>query len=130
MDVRWGYNNICIAEGDKWKATFRTNRGLYEPTVLFFGLTNSPATFQTFMNHILKDLIDEGHVIVYLDDILVFTDTREEHRRLVRQVLEILCKHKLYLRPEKCAFKRPQWTTWAPLLEMENCTWILPRYQL
>ena len=50
---------------------------------MFFGLANSPATFQTFMNHILKDLIDEGHVIVYLDDILVFTDTREEHRKLV-----------------------------------------------
>ena len=83
FDVRWGYNNIRIKEGDEWKAAFRTNRGLYEPTVMFFGLTNSPATFQTFMNHILKDLIDEGHVIVYLDDILVFTDTREEHRRLV-----------------------------------------------
>ena len=49
---------------------------------------------------------DEGHVIVYLDDILVFTDTREEHRRLVRRVLEILRRHKLYLRPEKCAFER------------------------
>ena len=83
MDVRWGYNNIRIAEGDEWKAAFRTNRGLYELTVVFFGLTNSPATFQTFMNHILKDLVNEGHVIVYLDDILVFTDTKEEHRRLV-----------------------------------------------
>ena len=83
MDVRWGYNNIRIAEGDEWKAAFRTNRGLYEPTVMFFGLTNLSATFRTFMNHILKDLIDEGHVIVYLDDILVFTDTKEEHRRLV-----------------------------------------------
>ena len=58
------------------------------------------------MNHILKDLVDEGHVIVYLDDILVFTDTREEHRRLVRRVLEALRKHKLYLRPEKCAFEK------------------------
>ena len=58
------------------------------------------------MNHILKDLVDEGHVIVYLDDILVFTDTREEHRKLVRRVLEALRKHKLYLRPEKCAFER------------------------
>ena len=106
MDVRWGYNNIRIAEGDEWKAAFRTNRGLYEPTVMFFGLTNSPVTFQTFMNHILKDLIDEGLVIVYLDDILVFTDAREEHRRLVRRVLEILHNHKLYLRSEKCAFEK------------------------
>ena len=74
MDIRWGYNNIRIKEGDEWKAAFRTNRGLFEPTVMFFGLTNSPATFQAFMNHILKPLIDNGHVIVYMDDILVFTD--------------------------------------------------------
>ena len=73
---------------------------------MFFGLTNSPATFQTFMNYTLKDLINEGHVILYLDDILVFTDTKEEHRRLVRKVLEALHKHKLYLRPEKCASKK------------------------
>ena len=106
MNVWWGYNNICIAEGDGWKAAFRTNRGLYKPTVMLFGLTNLPATFQTFMNHILKDLVDEGHVIVYLDDILVVTDTKGEHRKLVRRVLEILRKHKLYLRPEKCAFKK------------------------
>ena len=83
------------------------NRGLYEPTVMFFGLTNSPATFQTFMNHILKDLVDEGHVIVYLDDILVFTDTKEEHRRLVRKVLEALHKHKLYLRSESVHSRKP-----------------------
>ena len=67
MDIRWGYNNIRIKEGDEWKAAFRTNRGLFEPTVMFFGLTNSPATFQSFMNHILKRQIDEGHVIVYMD---------------------------------------------------------------
>ena len=53
MDIRWGYNNIRIKEGDEWKAAFRTNKGLFEPTVMFFGLTNSPATFQAFMNHIL-----------------------------------------------------------------------------
>ena len=68
-----------IKEGDEWKATFRTNRGLFEPTVMFFGLTNSPATFQTMMNDILRDLIDEGHVTVYLDDILIFSDDLFEH---------------------------------------------------
>ena len=73
---------------------------------MFFGLTNSPATFQTFMNHVLRELVDEGHVIVYLDDILVFTDTLHEHRRIVRQVLEALRRHKLYLCPEKCSFER------------------------
>ena len=79
MDVHWGYNNIRIKEGDEWKAAFRTNRGLFEPVVMFFGLTNSLATFQVFMNVILKELINEGHVIVYLDDILIFTDDLESH---------------------------------------------------
>ena len=106
MDVQWEYNNIRIAEGDEWKAAFRTNKGLYKPTIMFFSLTNSPATFQTFMNHILRELIDEGHVIVYLDDILVFTDTLHEHRRIVCQVPEALMKHKLYLCPEKCSFEK------------------------
>ena len=106
MDVRWGYNNIRIAEGDEWKAAFRTNRGLFEPTVMFFGLTNSPATFQTFMNHILRDEVIAGHVIVYLDDILIFTDNLDEHKPIVKRVLEILRKHKLYLRPEKCSFEK------------------------
>ena len=63
MDVRWGYNNIRIKEGDEWKAAFRTNKGLFEPTVMFFGLTNSPATFQTFMNMVLKDLSMRGMLL-------------------------------------------------------------------
>ena len=79
MDIRWGYNNICICEGDKWKAAFRTNMGLFEPTVMFFGLTNSPATFQNFMNHIFKPLIDQGTVTVYMDDILIFTQDHKQH---------------------------------------------------
>jgi len=57
IDVRWGFNNIRIAEGDEEKAAFITKRGSFEPTVMFFGLTNSPATFQTMMNHIFRDLI-------------------------------------------------------------------------
>ena len=83
LDVRWGYYNIRIKEGDEWKAAFRTNRGLFEPTVMFFGLTNAPATFQGFMNHIFKDLVDEGHVVVYLDDILIFAEDRKTHDSLV-----------------------------------------------
>ena len=75
--------------------------------VMFFGLTNSPATFQAFMNHILKHLIDEGHVIVYMDNILVFTDTVKEHRHIVHEVLNILEENGLYLKPEKCTFKSP-----------------------
>ena len=83
LDIRWGYNNVHIKKGDKWKAAFRTNCGLFEPLVMFFGITNSPATFQTMMNEIFQDLIMEGHVCMYLDDILIFTETLEEHQRLM-----------------------------------------------
>ena len=106
LDVRWGFNNVRIKDGDEWKAAFHTNRGLFEPLVMFFGLTNSPATFQTMMNDIFQDLIMEGHVCVYMDDILIFTDTLEEHRRLLRIVLACLWEHNLYLRPEKCEFEQ------------------------
>ena len=99
LDVRWGYNNIRIQEGDKWKAAFCTNRGLYEPTVMFFGLTNSPATFQALMNSIFADLISAGKVAVYLDDILIFTDTLQDHRKIVNEVLKRLADNDLYLRP-------------------------------
>ncbi len=105
LDVRWGYNNVRIKTGDEWKAAFRTNRGLYEPTVMFFGLTNSPATFQWMMNDIFKDLIASGKVTIYLDDILIMSKTKEEHRQITRRVLATLRKHKLFLKAEKCEFE-------------------------
>src|SRR6202790_4017045 len=95
-----------MKEGDKWKAAFRTNRGLFEPLVMFFGLTNSPSTFQTMMNEIFQDLIMEGVVCVYLDDILIFTKSIDDDRRITRLVLECLCAHKLFLRHDKCEFER------------------------
>jgi hypothetical protein len=104
MDIRWGYNNIRIKEGNEWKAAFCTNQGLFEPTVMFFGLTNSPATFQSFMNHIFHDLIMQGHVAVYMDDILIFTNDHKQHAQIVKQVLQILCDNDLFLKPEKCVF--------------------------
>lgn len=106
LDIRWGYNNIRIKEGDEWKAAFRTNRGLFEPTVMFFGLTNSPATFQGFMNEIFRELINEGHVVVYMDDILIFTENQKEHQKVVRRVLDILKENRLFLKPEKCSFEQ------------------------
>jgi Reverse transcriptase (RNA-dependent DNA polymerase) len=63
---------VRIKEGDEWKAAFCTNRGLFEPLVMFFGLMNSPSTFQTMMNEIFQDLISEGVVCIYLDDISYF----------------------------------------------------------
>jgi hypothetical protein len=106
LDVRWGYNNVRIHEGDEWKATFRTNRGLFEPLVMYFGLTNSPATFQTMMNEIFQDLITKGIISIYLDDILIFTNSLEDHHRITGLVLDRMREHKLYLRPEKCEFEK------------------------
>jgi len=71
FDVRWGYNNICIKEGDKWKAAFMTNEGLFEPTVMFFGLTNSPATFQVMMNSVFAPEIAEQWLTVYMDNMAI-----------------------------------------------------------
>ncbi len=90
LDVRWGYNNVRIKSGDEWKAVFRTNRGLFGPTVMFFGLTNLLATFQWMMNDIFKDLIVSGTITVYLDDILIMSKTKEEHRCITCEVLKVL----------------------------------------
>src|SRR5271170_3148133 len=98
LDVQWGYNNIRIREGDKWKAAFKTNQGLFKPTVMFFGLTNSPATFQNMMNDLFNG--------IYLDDILIGVDSLEELRRETNKVLEILANNDLYLKPGKCEFEQ------------------------
>ena len=107
VDIRWGYNNVCIKEGDEHKATFITNQGLFEPMVMFFRLTNSPTTFQMMMNAIFAEEIAEGWLIVYMDDILVATkDDQEFHDQCVHRMLEKLKKHDLYLKPEKCIFNQ------------------------
>ena len=108
FDVRWGYNNICIKERDEWKVALITNQGLFEPLVMFFGLCNSPSTFQNMMNDIFHELIIMGKVCVYLDDILIFTSTKEEHVAITSQVLEILRDNKLYLKLSKCEFKQEE----------------------
>jgi hypothetical protein len=97
---------VRIKEGDEWKAAFRTNRGLFEPLVMMFGLTNAPSTFQTMMNDIFADLIAEGQVCVYLDDISIFSCDLREHRHITCLVMERLHKHKLFLKPEKCKFEK------------------------
>ena len=79
LDLRWGYNNVRIKERDEWKAAFTTHIGAYEPTVMYFGLTNSSATFQTMMNDLFRDLINQGDMATFIDDILVATDTEEGH---------------------------------------------------
>jgi hypothetical protein len=106
LDVHWGYNNVRIRKGDEWKAAFHTNRGLFEPLVMYFSLTNSPATFQMMMNEIFQDLITEGIVSVYLDDILIFTNSLEEYCWITCLVLDHMREHKRYLWPEKCKFEK------------------------
>ena len=83
MDLRWGYNNVLVKEGDEWKAAFTMHLGVFEPTVMFFGLTNSPATFQAMMNDILRDLINTGEVAAFMDDVLVGTEEEEKHDGIV-----------------------------------------------
>ena len=105
MDLRWEYNNVRIKEGDEWKAAFTTPEGLFEPTVMFFGLTNSPATFQAMMNELLRDLINTGKVAVFIDDVIVGTETEEGHNELVAEVVKRLEENDLYVKLEKCKWK-------------------------
>jgi len=102
MDLRWGYNNVQIKEGDEWKTAFTTHIGSFEPVVMFFGMTNSPATFQAMMNKILRDLINEGKVVAFVDDVLVETEDEEGHDEIVDEVLRQLEENDLYVKPEKC----------------------------
>jgi len=104
MDLRNGFNLIRNQEGDEWKTAFRTRYGLYEFQVMPFGLTNAPSTFQDMMNHVLFDILDVG-VLAYMDDILVYAKTEEEHDRLVKEVLERLPRNGLAVSPEKCVWK-------------------------
>jgi len=99
LDLKNGFNLIRIREGDEWKTAFRTRYGLYEFQVMPFGLTNAPSTFQDMMNHVLSDILDVG-VLAYIDDILIYTKTEEEHDRLVKEVLTRLQHNGLAVTPE------------------------------
>jgi hypothetical protein len=107
FNIRWGYNNVCIKDGDQWKAAFKTNRGLFEPMVMYFGLTNSPATFQTMMDETFKEEIATGNVVIYMDDILIATfGSLNYHKHKVVLILRKLQAHDLFLKPEKCHFHK------------------------
>jgi hypothetical protein len=104
LDVRWGYNNVHIREGDQWKAAFKTNRGLFEPTVMFFGLCNSLATFQAMMDEIFGDMINDCIIIVYMDDIFLFAPDKITLTSNTKRVLQRLRDNDLFLKPAKCEF--------------------------
>ena len=104
MDLRWGYNNVHIAENDEWKAAFTCFHGLFEPLVMYFELCNSPTIFQAMMNEIFADMDDV--VVVYINDLMIFTKTENqaEHDKIVLEVLIRLEENDLFIKPEKCMF--------------------------
>src|SRR5713226_1250352 len=112
------------------------NRGMFEPLVMFFSLTNSPAMFQSMMNELFKDLIDTGLVFIYMDNILIATKTMEQHRELVKQVLQHLQDNNLFLKPEKCDFEeqmdylglilKPRHITMDPIKLQGITNWPIP----
>jgi len=102
IDFRRGYNNVRIKEGDEWKAT---PEGLFKPTIMFFGLMNSPATFQTMMNKLLRDLINTEKVVAFIDNVIVETEDEEEYNKMVAEVIRRLEENNLYIKPEKYKWK-------------------------
>lgn len=103
LDLTSGYHQVRVRAGDEPKTAFRTRHGTFEYTVVPFGLCNAPSTFANFMNSVLAPFLDT-FVIVYLDDILIFSRTEEEHREHVHLVLDTLNKHGLVANPKKCKF--------------------------
>ena len=94
-----------IKEEDEWKAAFLMPEGSFEPTVMFFGLTNSPATFQAMMNDLLRDLVVEEKVAVFIDDVMIVMETEEGHNEIVKEVLKRLEKNDLFVKLEKYVWK-------------------------
>ncbi|KAL0183816.1 hypothetical protein M9458_019512, partial [Cirrhinus mrigala] len=103
LDLRNAYNLIRIREGDEWKTAFSTTTGHYEYRVMPFGLVNSPSVFQSFINDVFRDMLGRW-VIIYMDDILVYSESLESHVSHVRKVLQCLISHHLFAKAEKCEF--------------------------
>ena len=103
IDLHRYFNQICIQKGDEWKTAFRSRYGLFEFLVMPFGLTNALATAQRFMNDTLREFLDQ-FCMVYIDDILIYSKTKTEHRKQVCKVLQKLKEAGLYAKPEKCEF--------------------------
>ena len=107
IDLTSGYWQVRIKEEDVPKTAFNTRNGKYEFLVMPFGLTNAPATFQTLVNKVFRHFLNI-FLIVYLDDIVIYSNTLEEHLEHLRQVLDVLRANELYAKPHKCVFGRSE----------------------
>jgi len=105
INLQWSFNNMRIKEGNKWKGAFTMHIGLFELTVMFFRMTNLPATFQAIINEILRDLVNKGKVTIFVNNVLVRTEIEEEHDKVIEKVLKRLEENNLYVKPEKCVWK-------------------------
>src|SRR5882724_2017947 len=129
IDLQHAYHLVRVAAGDEWKTAFRTRYGSFEWLVMPEGLTNAPAAFQRFMNNIFADMIDVI-VIIYLDDILIYSDNISEHKLHVREVLRRLHANGLFARADKCEFHITSCEYLGYMLSPEGLTMALYKVQI
>jgi len=129
IDLRSGYHQIRVKSDDVQKTAFRSRYGHYEYVVMPFGVTNAPALFMDYMNRIFRPFLDK-FVVVIIDDILIYSRTREEHARHLRTVLSILREKQLYAKLSKCEFWMTTIQFLGHMISAQGYLWIHPRWKL